>query len=256
MSEHEFFNVGQQEGVVRIVMNRPPLNVMNNPMMESFNTILEEVIQRSDLAAIVISSEGKAFSAGVDVADHTVEKVGDMIRLFHGIFRKLASTDALTIAAVDGAALGGACELACFCDIVLASDRARFGQPEVQVGVFPPVAACVLPTQVGLKKAVELNVLGATIDAVDAYRIGMVNQVYPVDRFEEEVNAYLAHVDRLSRPVVRMAKRATVLMARDQIMAHLERTESLYLDELMKLADAEEGIEAFMARRQPEWRHQ
>jgi len=255
MGDYEFFKVERDEGIVRIVMNRPPLNVMHNPMMETFNTILADVIEGGDLAAIVISAEGKAFSAGVDVADHTVEKVGDMIRLFHGIFRKLASTDALTIAAVDGMALGGACELACFCDIVLASDRAKFGQPEVQVGVLPPVAACVLPLQVGLKKAVELNALGATIDAAEAHRIGMVNQVYPAERFEEEVAAYLGQIRKLSRPVVRMAKRATVLMARDQIMAHLDRTESFYLDELMKLADAEEGISAFMARREPEWKH-
>ena len=255
MGDYEFFKIQRDEGIVRIVMNRPPLNVMHNPMMETFNTILADVIEGGDLAAIVISAEGKAFSAGVDVADHTVEKVGDMIRLFHGIFRKLASTDALTIAAVDGMALGGACELACFCDIVLASDRAKFGQPEVQVGVLPPVAACVLPLQLGLKKAVELNAIGATIDAAEAHRIGLVNQVYPAERFDDEVNAYLGRIGKLSRPVVRMAKRATVLMARDQIMAHLDRTESLYLDELMKLADAEEGISAFMSRREPEWKH-
>lgn len=255
MSGNEFFKVEQRDGIGRITMNRPPLNVLHNPMMEAFNEILADMVEENSLAAILIAAEGKAFSAGVDVADHNAEKVGDMIRLFHGIFRKLASTDALTIAAVDGAALGGGCELACFCDIVLASERAKFGQPEVQVGVFPPVAACVLPLQIGLKKAIEMNALGATIKAVEAHRIGLVNQLFPVEGFEDAVDTYLEGISKLSRPVVRMAKRSTVMMAKEQIMAHLDRAEALYLDELMKLSDAEEGIEAFMARRAPQWKH-
>ncbi len=255
MSDYEFFEVKKSDGVARITMNRPPLNVLHNPMMETFNAILADVLVGDELSAVVIDAKGKAFSAGVDVADHTPEKVGDLIKLFHGIFRKLASTDALTIAAVNGAALGGGCELACFCDIVLASEKAKFGQPEVQLAVFPPVAACVLPLQVGIKKAVEMNVLGATIKAGEAHRIGLVNQVYPVESFEQEVEAYLDGIRKLSRPVVRLAKRSTVLVAREQILAHLERTETIYLDELMKLSDAGEGIEAFMARREPVWTH-
>jgi cyclohexa-1,5-dienecarbonyl-CoA hydratase len=139
--------------------------------------------------------------------------------------------------------------------VVLASARAKFGQPEVEVGVFPPVAACVLPLQVGIKKAVELNALGATIGAEEAHRIGLVNQVYAVESFDAEVGRYLDHVGRLSRPVVRMAKRATCLMARPQILRHLEEAEALYLGELMKLEDAHEGIAAFMEKRPPVWRH-
>jgi cyclohexa-1,5-dienecarbonyl-CoA hydratase len=178
-----------------------------------------------------------------------------MIRLFHGIFRKLASTDALTIAAVHGAALGGGCELACFCDIVLACERAKFGQPEVQVGVFPPVAACVLPPQIGIKKAIELNALGATIDAKEAHRIGLVNQMFSVEEFDQKVNEYLGAIRRLSRPVVRLAKRATSLMVRRQVLEQLEETEAVYLSGLMKLKDAHEGIAAFMEKRAPVWKH-
>ncbi len=252
---YEFLTVETSHGVASITMNRPPLNVMHNPMMAEFNTVLESVLSGEDLAAIVIRATGKAFSAGVDVADHTDDKVGDMIRHFHGIFRKLASTDALTIAAVQGAALGGGCELACFCDIVLASHKAKLGQPEVQVGVFPPVAACVFPPQIGIKKAIELNALGATVTAEEAHRIGLVNQVYPADEFDTRVEAYLDGIRKLSRPVVRMAKRATTLVAREQILSHLERTEKIYLDELIRLSDAHEGIAAFMEKRAPNWQH-
>jgi cyclohexa-1,5-dienecarbonyl-CoA hydratase len=255
MSSEEYVRLEIADGLATITLNRPPLNVLHNPMMAEFNSLLETVLADADLAAIVLRANGKAFSAGVDVSDHTAEKVGEMIEQFHGIFRKLAATDALTIAAVNGAALGGGCELACFCDIVLASDRAKFGQPEVQVGVLPPVAACILPLQVGIKKAVELTALGATIKADEAHRIGLVNQVYPAGEFDASVEAYLAEVRKLSRPVVRMAKRATTLVSREQMMSHLERVEKLYLDELMKLSDAHEGIAAFLEKRPPTWKH-
>ena len=145
---------------------------------------MKHVGSDANLATIVVGGGGKAVSAGVDVGNHVADKVADMLDLFHGIFRKLASTDALTIAAVNGAALGGGCELACFCDIVLASEKAKFGQPEVQVGVFPPVAASILPLQIGLRKAIELNALGQTINAGEALRIGLASHVYPVDVFD------------------------------------------------------------------------
>ncbi len=251
--EHVRLEIG--DGIATITMNRPPVNILHIPMMVEFNTLLETVLDDSDLAAVVIRAEGKMFSAGVDVADHTADKVGEMIRLFHDIFRKLASTDALTIAVVHGAALGGGCELACFCDIVLASDRAKFGQPEVQVGVFPPVAACIFPLQIGIKKAIELNALGTPIDAAEAHRIGLVNQVYPRDEFDSRVEAYLSGIRKLSRPVVRLAKRATAAVTRRQILSHLDEVEKLYLDDLMGLADAHEGIAAFMEKRTPDWKH-
>jgi len=255
MSNEKHVKLEIAEGLATITLDRPPLNVLNVPMMTELNGLLENVLTRNDTAALLIRGSGKAFSAGVDVADHTADRVGEMIHLFHGIFRKLALTDALTIAAVQGAALGGGCELACFCDIVLASERAKFGQPEVQVGVFPPVAAVMFPPQIGIKKAIELTALGTTIDAAEAHRIGLVNQVYPAEEFEARVDEYLGNIRKLSRPVVRLAKRATTLLSRDQMLAHLERTEQLYLDELMRLSDAHEGIAAFMEKRPPQWKH-
>ncbi len=254
MAAYEFIELSEADGITAITLNRPPVNVMHIAMMAEINAALES-LRASNIAALLFRATGKAFSAGVDVSDHTAEKVGEMIAQFHGIFRKLAMTDALTIAAVNGAALGGGCELATFCDIVLASERAKFGQPEVQVGVLPPVAACILPLQIGIKKAIELNAVGATIKAEEAYRIGLVNEVYPSDEFEQSVEDYLNAIRKLSRPVVRMAKRATAMRARDQVLTHLEQVERLYLDELMKLSDAHEGITAFVEKRNPNWKH-
>lgn len=255
MGAYEFLDLNSVDGLAIITLHRPPLNVLNIQMMAEFNAVLETVLGDGNLAAVVLRAQGKAFSAGVDIADHTAEKVGDMLRQFHGIFRKLAATDALTIAAVQGAALGGGCELATFCDIVLASDRAKFGQPEVQVGVLPPVAACVLPFQVGIRKAVELNCLGTVIDAQEAHRIGLANQVFAADDFDAKIEQYLNGIRKLSRPVVRLAKRATTAATREAILARLDQVEHLYTNELMRLGDAQEGIAAFMAKRAPVWKH-
>jgi cyclohexa-1,5-dienecarbonyl-CoA hydratase len=253
--KYDFLDVGIADGIATVMLNRPPVNVLHIPMMAELNTLLASGLKGQNLAAIVFRANGKAFCAGVDVADHTADKVGEMIAQFHGIFRKLAATDALTIAAVDGAALGGGCELATFCDIVLASARAKFGQPEVQVGVLPPIAACILPPQIGIRKAIELNALGATVKVDEAHRIGLVSQVYPVEGFDAAVDEYLAQIRKLSRPVVRMAKRATAMHAREQMLDHLKAVEKLYLKELMELSDAHEGIAAFVEKRAPEWKH-
>ena len=251
MSDYKFLEFGVEDGIATVTLDRPPLNVLHASMMAELNAALDTAVADRNLAAIVLRARGKAFCVGVDVADHTPDKVGEMIRQFHGVFRTLASTDALTIAVVDGAALGGGCELACFCDVVLASEHATFGQPEVHVGVFPPVAACTMPVQIGIRKAIELTALGETIDALEAFRIGLVSHVYSTDRFENEVQAYMAKIGALSRPVVRLAKRATSLVTREQVLAHLERVEKLYLDELMQLADAHEGVAAFLEKRRP-----
>lgn len=254
MPGEQLIQVRIDDGIASVTLDRPPLNVLNNAMMSEINTALEPLVG-ADLGAIVIRAEGKAFCAGVDVADHAPDRVGDMIHRFHGIFRKLGASDAITIAMVHGAALGGGCELACFCDVVLASDRAKFGQPEVQVGVFPPVAACVFPLRVGLSKAVELAALGETLPAVEALRLGLVNHVYPAEHFGARAEEYLARLRTLSRPVVRAAKRATWAGYRESMLAHLERAERMYLGDLMKLSDAHEGIAAFLAKRAPVWTH-
>lgn len=252
---YQFIQTSVKDGVATITLNRPPLNVLHLPMLEEMNAALEPLVSDAATAAIVFRAQGKAFSAGVDVADHTADKVHGMIERFHAIFRKLAATDAVTIAAVNGSALGGGCEAACFCDIVLASDKAKFGQPEVKVGVFPPVAACIFPLRVGVGRAIELNALGETIDAAEAYRIGLATRVFPAAEFDAQVDKYLASFAALSRPVVRLAKRATVLTARKEMLAHLEEAERIYLNELMKLSDAHEGLTAFLEKRTPAWKH-
>src|SRR5437660_7413319 len=165
--------------VARITFARPPLNVFNIAMMAEIGEALNECISRREVVAIVFdaAADARAFSAGVAIEEHVPETVFQMLDSFHSIFRALAQISKPTIAVVDGAALGGGCELVAACDIVIASDRAKFGQPEIKLGVFPPVAAILLPRIIGEKKAREMILLGEVIDAAEALRYGLANHV-------------------------------------------------------------------------------
>src|ERR1044071_4187059 len=152
--------------VARINLARPPLNIMNIAMMDEIGEALELCGQEANLAAIVFTAadEARAFSAGVAVEDHVPATVVRMLDSFHRIFRLLEKISVPVVAVVTGAALGGGCELVAACDLVIASERAKFGQPEIKLGVFPPVAAVLLPRVIGQKRARELMLTGEIID--------------------------------------------------------------------------------------------
>src|SRR5207253_1570864 len=151
-----------EDRVARITFARPPLNIFNIAMMREILAALNKCAQRRDLAAIVFdaAADTRAFSAGVAVEEHVPETVYQMLDAFHSIFRMMTQVGRPTIAVVDGPALGGGCELVAACDLAIASQRARFGQPEIKLGVFPPVAAILLPRIIGQKRACELVLTG------------------------------------------------------------------------------------------------
>jgi len=255
MSEgYEFINVDREGGIATITLAKPPLNVLDIAMMEEINEALADLEGDATLKALVLRAEGKAFSAGVDISDHTEDKVEEMIRIFHDIFRHMDRIHSPIVAVVDGAALGGGCEVVLSSDIVLASERSKFGQPEIQVGVFPPVAAIVLPHLTGRQKALEMVLTGAVIKAEEAHRIGMVNQVFPVEGFEEAVEKYLGNLAGLSAPVLQLTKRAVTESMGKPFSDAMGVVEDLYLGELMDTEDANEGLAAFMDKRKPEWK--
>src|SRR5579864_3980282 len=179
-----------QDGVARVTLNRPPLNILNIATIEELHGAIEQAASE-DAKVLVIGHQGKAFSAGVAIEDHTPDKVPEMLEKFHGLFRLLQSMAVPSVALVDGMALGGGCELAVFCDMAIASERATFGQPEIKVGVLPPVAAVLFPHLVGRNRALELLLTGKTIDAAEAKAIGLINQVYPVDGFREKAEEFV-----------------------------------------------------------------
>jgi cyclohexa-1,5-dienecarbonyl-CoA hydratase len=177
-----------------------------------------------------------------------------MLATFHDCFRMLARLDVVTIALVRGAALGGGCELALACDFVLASDRARFGQPEINLGVFPPVAAYQLSRQIAPRKGLELLLSGEPVDAVTAASLGLVNAVFPAAEFHAKAEDWLARIFRQSASSLRMAKKAFRIAQSADFDERLAAVERLYLQELMKTGDANEGLNAFVEKRKPVWK--
>ena len=244
----------REDGLAKITLNHPPVNIMDIPTMREINVALESLQDDDEIKAVLFGATGKAFCAGVDVKDHTADKVGEMVEVFHRIFRLMWSLDVPTVAAVNGAALGGGCELVTFCDMVIASERATFGQPEIQVGVYPPVAAVTFPRLMPYMKAMELLLTGAVIDARKAERLGIVNKVVPVESFEAEVASFVGKLTSLSSVVLRLTKRATLQGLTLGFEEALALSEDVYLNQLMKTEDATEGLRAFMEKRKPLWK--
>jgi len=245
-----------EDRVARITFARPPLNVFNIDMMREISTALSESNQR-EIVAIVFDADKncRAFSAGVAVEDHVQETIFQMLDSFHSIFRSLEQIAKPAIALIDGAALGGGCELVAACDIVIASDRSRFGQPEIKLGVFPPVAAVLLPLVIGEKRARELILTGEIIDAVEAGRLGLCNHVVPGAHLEPKLNEVLAKLRELSGTSLSYARQSLDLGRGRSIEDALSEQENIYLHELMKTQDANEGVKAFMEKRKANWRH-
>jgi len=247
--------VEEKDMIGRITFNSPPLNVLNIEMMKEINQAIKE-FQGKKLKVLILNANGKAFSAGVDVSDHTKDKVKGMIQIFHDIFTNLLKIKAPTVALVNGAALGGGCEVATFCDIVIASEKSKFGQPEIMVGVFPPVAAAIFPKLMWSKKALELLLTGEILRANEAKELGLVNHILPVEDFEAESEKFITEkLANNSAVVLQLTKRAFIEGATQNYSESIKKIEDIYLNELMKTSDANEGLTAFLEKRQPVWKN-
>jgi cyclohexa-1,5-dienecarbonyl-CoA hydratase len=239
--------------VARIVLRNPPLNVIDVPMMEELAQELAEIEGRTDVSVVVLSGEGKAFSAGVDVAAHTPEKVEEMLRKFHEVIRKLAASKKVTIASVHGYCLGGGAELAMVCDMVYTANSAHWGFPEIRLGCYPPVACAALAALAGQKRAAELILTGVTIRGIEAAEIGLATRAVPDDGLESIVEDTVKQLCGLSPAALAVTKKAIYTWDAMHFDKGLVRAEKIYVEELMKTADAQEGIRAFMEKREPRW---
>ena len=236
----------------RITLSDPPLHILDLTMLEELRDAIARVSH--DRHALIIDAQGeKTFSAGASVQDHLGDRVATMLGLFHDCFRMLEKLDVVTVALVRGAALGGGCELALACDFVLASERAKFGQPEINLGVFPPVAAYQFSRQLPPRKGLELLLTGDPIDAATAEQLGLVNAVFPVADFDVRAEEWLQRLYRQSASSLRFAKRAFRQAQSADFNERLAVVERLYLDELMETHDANEGLNAFIDKRKPIW---
>jgi cyclohexa-1,5-dienecarbonyl-CoA hydratase len=246
-----------EEHIARIRFARPPLNIFDIAMMREIDAALTDCMGRRDVVAIVFEAApgSRAFSAGVSIEEHQEETIYQMLESFHNIFRTLAQMAKPALAVVDGPALGGGCELVAGCDIVIASPSARFGQPEIKLGVFPPVAAVLLPRIIGERRARELLLTGDIFDAQEALRLGFISYLVESDQLEMKLQELLARLRELSAPALEMTRRALDDARGRPFAQALERVEDLYLNELMKTEDAHEGVRAFMEKRRPVWKN-
>lgn len=239
----------------RAVINRPPLNIMDIATLTALRNAFDELDHDAEVRLIEFAGGGeKAFSAGTDVRDHTSERTPEMLREFHALIRSLLAARCTTLAVVRGHCLGGGMELALACDFILASTSARFAQPEIKVGAFPPVAAVLLPRLIPEKKAMEMILPGEAISAEEALRWGLINRVVTDESLEVEVRKFSDALLAQSNQIMPMARRAVGLGTRTAIEGALRETERIYLEELMRTEDAREGVQAFVEKRPPRWR--
>jgi cyclohexa-1,5-dienecarbonyl-CoA hydratase len=246
--------VSTQPPVARITLHNPPLNVIDIPMMRELQQVLAEVESRADISVVVLEGSERAFSAGVDIKAHTPDKVGEMLHEFHAVIRALVASRKVTICAVKGACLGGGAELALVCDMVYTARDAAWGFPEIKLGCYPPVAMVALPAVVGQKRAEELVLTGRQISGDEAVAIGLANRSARAEEVDAVVSESVAQLRKLSPAALATTKKAVYAWDAIHFDKGLARAEKIYLEELMKTHDAREGINAFLEKREPEWK--
>jgi cyclohexa-1,5-dienecarbonyl-CoA hydratase len=241
--------------IVRISLNRPPLNVMNAQMMGELGKALYQTEREATARLIVLQGEGKAFSAGADIQEHLPEKAPGMIRALHQLVESIMSTRTPILAVLHGACLGGAFEVASLCDVVLVQEGCRLGLPEIQLASFPPVAAAFYPAMIGWKHTLQLLLTGEGLTPARACELGLATAVLPKEGFDAAVAGWIERLTRLSLPALKLCKMAALAGYIQRPLEALSTTEALFVQELMKLRDATEGLQAFLQKREPVWEH-
>ena len=252
-SGYQHIAVALDAPAARIRLARPPLNVIDMAMMDELLAAIEQLEQRLEITVVVISGSPKAFSAGVEIAEHTPDKIEAMLRKFHSVIRSLLATKKVTIAVVEGACLGGGAELALVCDLVYTARDSRWAFPEIKLGCYPPVACAALAALVGQKRAADLILTGRQISGDEAMAIGLATGAARGEEVMGLANEAIGRLSQLSPSTLKIAKKAFYAWDAFHLDKGLNKSEQLYFDELMKTHDAVEGIEAFLGKRKPVW---
>jgi len=241
--------------VAKVILSDSKGNVLDNGMMLELLSVIDVLNENKDVKLITFEGEGKHFSFGASVEEHTKENAGDMIRTFHKIFRKIVEMGIPTAAKISGQCLGGGLELALICNFMFADGTASLGQPEIILGVFPPPASIILPLKLGSARADDLLITGRSISAQEAHSIGLVNEVFlNRNEMEERVDSWIQkQIIPKSASSLRHALRAARSNFNKVFLEELKALEDVYLDQLMETKDANEGINAFIEKRKPVW---
>ena len=252
-SRHETVELRLEHRTAWITLDRPPLNILDIHMMQTLDGALDRALLKCDF--LIFQGAGpKAFCAGADVADHTPDRVEQMLSSCHAIFQRLAGADCIKIAAVHGYCLGGGMELAAFCDFVLATESAQFGQPEIKLGCFPPVAMVTLPQLIGMRAAAHLILTGQQISATEAHRLGLVTRVVSDHELPAALDTLLGELRSLSPAILHLTRKTLWNLHSAEFTKQLGEVERVYLSGLMQTHDAQEGVRAFLEKRAPIWK--
>jgi cyclohexa-1,5-dienecarbonyl-CoA hydratase len=239
-----------------ITLDRPPLNVLDLPLLRELDELLLSCAEDANTDVIVLQGAGaRAFSAGVDIRDHTRDKVPEMLETVHAVIRRLLTLPQLTIARIQGVCLGGGFELASSCDLLIASEDSSFATPEITVGCYPPVALARFPLLIGYHRAAEMIFTGRRYSAHEAEAAGIVNRVFPAAALESGVNTLIDEILGNSGAVLRIALKGLRELSLTNFSDALKRSEEIYCRDLLQTQDVEEGVQAFLAKRKPVWRH-
>lgn len=242
---------------IKIVLNAPKGNVLEAAMLQEILHALQGPCSHKDVKMVVFEGQGKHFSFGASVPEHTKDRAAMMLKAFHAVFYKIALTAVPTMAVVRGQCLGGGLELALACNFIVADSTAMFGQPEIVLGVFPPPASVMLPKKVGQALADDMVLTGRSIDANEAHAKGLVN-LLAADG-EDAWGAAAAWIEKYILPKSASSLRIANSAVRNDffrgIREDLPRIEGIYLKELMETYDANEGINAFIEKRKPVWKN-
>ena len=250
----KYVHVDTAQGVTRITLNRPPANVLSVEMMQELASAIESIEYQKDVKIVTLFAAGRYFSAGFELGDHLGDRAYMMLEGFRRITEAIAKVDKPTLAVVAGPALGAGAILAASCDMVLAANSAKLGHPEIRGAVFNTVAAALLPRLIGRKRAFELLMLGGSLTAAEAERIGLVTRAVPDERLEAEVAALVLRFQESSAPVMQLVRRAIaggLDLPYDEAVRHAE---DVYLNQLLGTQDVEEGLRAVTEKRRPSWK--
>ncbi len=253
--EFQFVQLRISAGVARMTLNRPDHNLLNETMLREMADGITHAGELAEVKVIVVDSAFKVFCGGIDVGEYTSQRVFQMLDAFHAVFMGLLETSKPVICVVNGPAIGGGAELAAFGDLVIATPRARFAQPEITIGVFPPLASTILPFLVGPKVALELVLLGDPVTAEKALELGIINRLVPEAQLESTVNDLIARVTGHSGPVLTMAKKAILGGMGLSLRDGLKNSMNIFLNELYRLEDSQEGVRALVEKRKPNWKN-
>ncbi len=253
--DFHYINATNDGPLARLTLNRPEHNLLNEPMLRELTSGIEWAGDDEAIKLILIDSACKTFSGGIDVGEYTAQRVFQMTDAFHRVFLAMIEVGKPVMVVVDGPAIGGGSELAAFGDIVVATPRARFAQPEIKIGVFPPLAATIFPQIVGPRLAMELVLTGEPISAERARDLGLISRLVPEDQLEKTVNAMIAQITAQSGAVLRMAKKAIIGGVGLSLQEGLKASMDVFLNELYKLEDSQEGLRALVEKRKPQWKN-